>query len=111
MAKMEYKEKNGKYSCPCCGKLTLDKPDFGYICSECGWEDDFGQNENPDLYGGANYISLNDAKKLYAKYGDRIDNHDDEWEGYDKALEAIKRRGEELAKDEEFQAWLKEMTE
>lgn len=58
-----------KYKCLCCGKETLsNKPPGTFeICSECGWEDDNIQYENPDYRGGANEISLNETRKIYLK--------------------------------------------
>lgn len=55
-------------ACPCCGKLTLSgKPPGTYeICDVCGWEDDEVQYKNPDLAGGANETSLNEARRRYA---------------------------------------------
>jgi hypothetical protein len=35
----------------------------------CGWEDDPTQVDNPDLGGGANTPSLNDAKKNFIEIG------------------------------------------
>lgn len=54
-----------KYECPCCGRLTLsEKPPGTYdICDICGWEDDEVQYNNPDYEGGANILSLNQAKE------------------------------------------------
>lgn len=49
--------------CACCGKL-VEKFD---ICENCGWQDDNVQNKNPDFTGGANKISLREAKKRYLK--------------------------------------------
>jgi len=60
-----------KYACPCCGFLTYDiKPDGDYdICPVCFWEDDPVQKENPDFEGGANHVSLNQAKINFKLYG------------------------------------------
>ena len=56
---------NKKYmtKCACCGEL-VEKYD---ICDNCGWQDDNVQNANPDFVGGANKISLREAKKIYMK--------------------------------------------
>jgi hypothetical protein len=53
-----------RYPCPCCDYLTLDEPPTGTfaICPICNWEDDALQYEDPDLAGGANHISLRDAR-------------------------------------------------
>ncbi len=59
-----------KYRCSCCGYYTLDEGGGNYdICPVCFWEDDGLQNDNPDMSGGANDMSLNDAKASYAKCG------------------------------------------
>ncbi len=60
-----------KHKCVCCGNLTIDDPDtIGYeICPVCFLENDQMQNENHDHKGGANRISLNEARENYKKYG------------------------------------------
>lgn len=59
------------YPCPCCGFLTLgEQPPGTYeICDVCGWEDDNVQFDNPDVAGGANSISLNQARKNFKVFG------------------------------------------
>ena len=54
-----------KRACPVCGKCTLTL--FG-VCEECGWENDPLQYEDPDYAGGANQMSLNEAKVAYAQH-------------------------------------------
>lgn len=51
----------------CCNHQTIkQKPPGTYeICSCCHWEDDFVQYHNPDLAGGPNIMSLNQAKQHY----------------------------------------------
>ncbi|MBO5056953.1 MAG: hypothetical protein J6C64_11455 [Lachnospiraceae bacterium] len=60
-----------KYKCPCCGYYTFDKPPGGTydICPVCFWEDDGWQLDNPDEGGGANKVSLNQAKLNYMEFG------------------------------------------
>jgi hypothetical protein len=59
-----------KYSCPCCGYLTLDdKPGSFDICPVCYWEDDNIQRNDSDYKGGANGISLTEARENYKKMG------------------------------------------
>jgi rubredoxin len=60
-----------KYECPCCGNITFDeKPPGTYdICPVCFWEDDPVQFLNPDYIGGANKVSLKQAKINYLKFG------------------------------------------
>lgn len=54
-----------KKRCACCGENSLPVDSEFEICSICGWEDDDIQNENPQLDGGANEMSLDQAKKNY----------------------------------------------
>lgn len=56
-----------RYECPCCKKYTLhEKPPGTFeICSTCGWEDDYFQYNNPTYVGGANEMSLEEARKRY----------------------------------------------
>lgn len=62
--------KSKKYRCPCCGYYTLeDDPGHFDICPVCFWEDDGIQSDNPDYGGGANVISLNQARENYKKFG------------------------------------------
>lgn len=51
-----------KSLCPCCGKAYSGEYD---ICSVCGWENDPNQSWNPNLSGGANEMSLNQAREAY----------------------------------------------
>ena len=56
-----------KTKCACCG-VEVDKFD---ICDTCGWQDDGVQNNNPNYKGGANQMSLNEAKAAYKK-GEKV---------------------------------------
>lgn len=59
-----------KYKCPCCGYYTLeDDPGHFDICPVCGWEDDSIQSFDASYEGGANRISLNQARENYKKIG------------------------------------------
>ncbi|RYD72323.1 MAG: hydrolase [Sphingobacteriales bacterium] len=60
-----------KYNCPCCGFKTFNRePNGTYdLCLVCFWEDDRIQLEEPDYEGGANKVSLNQAKANFKKYG------------------------------------------
>ena len=71
--------RDGKYQCRCCGNFTLDEPYFWNICPICSWEDDDMVIDRPNAVSGANHMMLNEAKYLYKKYGDSIDNHKEEW--------------------------------
>ena len=53
--------------CPCCGKYHFEEKGAYEICPVCGWEDDPLQRREPDLAGGANTLSLNDARRKYAE--------------------------------------------
>lgn len=59
------------YPCPCCGFLTIGEqpPGTFEICSVCFWEDDNVQFDDPDYAGGANKVSLNEARQSFAAYG------------------------------------------
>lgn len=58
-----------KVRCACCGSLEVPKGEEGlyYICNKCGWENDEIQRDKPDYEGGANDMSLNQAKEAYKK--------------------------------------------
>lgn len=55
------------FPCPCCCYLTRPERDFGTyaICPVCGWEDDNVQASDPEFKGGANAISLRQARENY----------------------------------------------
>lgn len=61
----------GMYKCPCCGFLTLSEqpPGTFEICPVCNWEDDAAQAANPLLEGGANRVSLDQARSNFARFG------------------------------------------
>lgn len=52
-----------KFKCPVCGRYTFQENDDYDICPVCMWENDGLQNKYPDLAGGANDISLNQARE------------------------------------------------
>lgn len=60
-----------KFACPCCGYLTLNErpPGTFDICKVCFWEDDNVQYEDPDFRGGANDVSLNEARAAFIRIG------------------------------------------
>ncbi|MFC1894950.1 CPCC family cysteine-rich protein [Candidatus Dependentiae bacterium] len=62
---------NKKYECPCCGYYTLEEepPGTFEICPVCYWEDDNIQYLDHEYEGGANDISLNQARKKYKLIG------------------------------------------
>lgn len=57
--------------CPCCDYATCDKEDrLNYqICPICYWEDDPVQFKNPNFEGGANSVSLIQARGNFEKFG------------------------------------------
>ena len=59
------------YRCPCCRNLTFDdEPPGTYeVCPVCGWEDDPVQFKDETYAGGANKVSLVQARKNYAEHG------------------------------------------
>lgn len=52
---------NLKTKCALCGE-EVDRYD---ICDVCGWQDDDLQRDDPNYKGGANKMSLNEARKAY----------------------------------------------
>lgn len=62
-----------KKKCPCCGYYTQlveheDEPLFE-ICEVCFWQYDRTAHDRPCVAGGANNISLKDARKNYKQFG------------------------------------------
>ncbi len=59
------------YPCECCGFWTLTDPATNSyeICPVCFWENDPVQSEDPLFAGGANVISLSDARENYSRFG------------------------------------------
>ena len=55
--------------CPCCGALVITMLGEYEICDACDWEDDPIQSTELDYVGGANKISLNQARK---EWNDRL---------------------------------------
>lgn len=60
-----------RYACPCCAYLTFESiPDGSFeMCPVCWWEDDPVQLDDPDYEGGANRVSLNQARRNFKKWG------------------------------------------
>lgn len=56
-----------RFACPCCGFLTLgqEPPGTYAICEVCFWEDDGVQFRDPDYRGGANKVSLSEARESF----------------------------------------------
>lgn len=51
--------------CPVCGKHEFKLKGFYQWCPICDWQDDEYQEMHPDEAGGANNISLNEARRLW----------------------------------------------
>ena len=61
-----------KYKCPVCGYFTFEsEPNGTYdICPVCFWEDDPVAYKEPDKnVGGANNVSLEQARINYKEFG------------------------------------------
>ena len=60
-----------RFGCHCCGFLTLSEAPTGTyeICKVCFWEDDGVQSRDPDFEGGANTVSLNQARENFRLFG------------------------------------------
>ncbi len=60
-----------KYKCPCCGYYTFkERPNGCYsICPVCFWEDDLIQMNDEHYEGGANAVSLVQARKNFITFG------------------------------------------
>lgn len=58
-----------KLKCPCCDYYTLNGSGEYEICPVCFWEDDESQRHMPDMAGGANRVSLNEARQNFHKFG------------------------------------------
>lgn len=58
-----------KHKCPVCGQFDFEEYASLEICEICGWSDDPLQEQDPSREKGANSISLNEAKRNYAKLG------------------------------------------
>jgi hypothetical protein len=60
-----------RYACPCCGYGTLQEqpPGTFAICPVCFWEDDDVQFRDPSYDGGANAVSLVDARANFERFG------------------------------------------
>jgi len=58
-------------ACPCCSHRTLADlcPGSFEVCPVCDWEDDLIQFEDPELCGGANRVSLRQARENYLQFG------------------------------------------
>lgn len=53
--------------CACCGAPEIDNRGVYEICTVCRWEDDPVQLADPNYAGGANRVSLNEARTKWAE--------------------------------------------
>ena len=51
--------------CPVCNKHRFGVDEDFYICPICGWENDGVQNHHYDYAGGANWMSVNQAREAF----------------------------------------------
>jgi hypothetical protein len=60
-----------RYPCACCDCFTLAEPPTGTfaICEVCRWEDDNVQVMEIDRGGGANGVSLREARENFRTFG------------------------------------------
>ena len=52
--------------CPVCEEYSFEFPDDYDNCPICGWENDGLQRAKRDYWGGANDLSVNEAKAVYS---------------------------------------------
>jgi hypothetical protein len=57
--------------CKCCGIGEIEEYGHFDICDICNWESDSVQENKPDFSGGANVMSLNEARIAF-KNGEKI---------------------------------------
>ena len=48
--------------------MTISEPEGWEICPVCNWEDDHVQAKYPDMRGGANDASLNEARAFWLRH-------------------------------------------
>ena len=54
--------------CPVCGRISFMARVGSYEICDCGWQDDKQYYKNPNYNpGGANEMTLNEARAAYAK--------------------------------------------
>lgn len=58
----------GKYTCPCCGYITLYSQ-IHDICPICDWQNDPASWNDPDFVGPANSVSLRQGQKNFKQFG------------------------------------------
>ena len=63
--KIDYLEKPEERICPCCRQYYFTEKNAFEICPVCGWEDDRIQRKDPLFRGGANDLSLIEARSAF----------------------------------------------
>jgi Cysteine-rich CPCC len=58
-----------KVACLCCHNITLPQDSRYEICPVCSWESDPIQNDGENYNGGANTITLKQARLNYQEFG------------------------------------------
>ena len=61
----EVQKESKDLMCPCCGRYKFTEYAKYEICPICNWEDDPVSRRAPDFEGGANKLSLNQAREVY----------------------------------------------
>ena len=51
--------------CPICDGYDFEEDNDFDVCEVCGWENDGVQLDDPNYRGGANRLSLNEAKAAW----------------------------------------------
>ena len=54
-----------KMLCPCCEQFEYSGEGSYELCPVCNWENDSVQSGDPDYAGGANIMSLNEAREAF----------------------------------------------
>lgn len=60
------------HSCPVCGEYVFPERSSYDICTVCGWEDDESQERLSDMGGGANEMSLTEARRHWRETGKQV---------------------------------------
>lgn len=67
-----------KIKCPCCGESEFEEENDFDICQICHWENDGVQYNDPNCWGGANTLSLNQARAVWKKHHIQLRQIEDE---------------------------------
>ena len=68
---INYKLGDKDFPCPVCGEHVFEKFGDYRVCPLCNWENDDDQYDHPDEEGGANDMSLNQAREAW-KRGEKV---------------------------------------